>query len=446
MANERINIASNASPDELSADPLSRTYSKIAWRIMPLLFIGYLLNFLDRTNISIAALQMNQSLGFTPTIYATGAALFFLAYAVFEIPSNLVMYRVGARIWFMRIMVTWGILSAACAFIGTPTSFYILRFLLGVAEAGFAPGFLFFLTLWFPSAYLARANALIIMGSPLSSIFGSPLSGALLSMNGVAGLEGWQWLFIIEGVPAVIVGVLIFFFLCDSPKDASWLTNDEKTLLSRRLAAEDNAKKNKHDYSLLQTFLHPRLILICLINFCWCFGFYGFLFWLPQIIKAFGGLTNFQISLLNALPALFGAGAMVAWAWHSDRTNERNWHVAIPMFLAGIALVVSTLFSSPVYSMIALIGAGIGFYAFYSSFYTLAPAFLSGTAAAGGLALMTTAGNVGGFVGPYVVGWLREGFGDFHYALLGCAALVAIGGLIAVLIKRIGNADSVTEA
>ncbi len=409
-------------------------FRKVAWRIIPFLFLAYFTHWLDRTNVGIAALQMNQDLGFSPSTYAIGAAIFFAPYALLEIPSNMLMALMGARIWLGRIMITWGLVSAAMAFVVGPNSFYLVRFLLGVAEAGYVPAAFLYMTFWFPRRYMARAQAFMLIASPFSAVLGSPMSGLLLELDGVMGLRGWQWLFAVEAIPALILGIYALIALKNSPQEAAWLTAAEKDRLVTELREEDAQRAQGHKAGLRENFSDIRLLMIGLVNFLWDIGFYGFVFWTPQIIKAFGGLSNLEVSLLNALPALFGLVALILWARHSDRSGERGWHSAIPQFLTAAGLLVSGFAGSPVVSMIALVAAGVGIYAFIGVFYTMAPDYLKAANAASGIALVTTLGNVAGFIGPYAVGMMREAFGDFRYALFGCAACFVAGGLIAIIV------------
>src|SRR5690242_1554285 len=343
---------------------------------------------------------MKADLGLSDAAYGVGAAMFFVGYVTFEIPSNLILARVGARRWIARIMVTWGILSCAMMLVRTATSFYVVRFLLGLAEAGFLPGMIFYLTHWIPARERARVFALFLTSTALAGVVGAPVSAALLRLHGTAGLAGWQWLFLVEGLPAVVLGVTTFFYLPDRPSHARWLGAPERVWLEATLATERQALERTQRLSLRQALTHGRVCRLCLLYFSIIIGFYGVAFWLPQIVKAFSGLSSAASTLLSALPYLAAAIAMVAIARHSDRAGERRRHVAVPAFTAAAGLMLGALVQGhPVPAFLALCVAAAGIWGTLGPFWSLPTTFLSGVAGAGGIALINSVGNVGGFVG-----------------------------------------------
>ena len=358
------------------------TIRAISWRLIPFLVLAYFFSYLDRVNLGFAALTMNAELKFTPLIFSWGAGIFFFGYFIFEVPSNLALEKIGASRWIARIMVTWGIISALMATVSGEVSFYTLRFLLGVAEAGFFPGIILYLTYWYPTEYRARFMAAFGIAVPVSTVIGAPISGLLLGLDGVMGLRGWQWLFIIEGLPSVLLGIVTWFYLTDKPEHANWLSAEQKSWLTAKLNAEKAAKETAGYFTLGEALASPRVITLSLI----CFGFvgavYGMQFWLPQIVKAFG-LSNAQTGFVTAIPYLFGAIAMIVWARHSDASRERAMHVGAPLLLAAVALSISSYFTDPTMTMVALTIAAICVFSTFAVFWTLPTAWLSGTAAAG---------------------------------------------------------------
>ena len=325
----------------MSQDEARRSaIAKAGRRLLPFLCLCYAVNFLDRVNVGFAALAMNDDLGFSPSVFGVGAGIFFAGYILFEVPSNLAMQKFGARIWIARIMISWGLVAIAMAFVSGERSFYALRFLLGVAEAGFFPGIILYLTYWFPARERARIVALFMAAVPLATMVGGPVSGALLEMHGLLGLKGWHWLFIVEGLPAVILGVIALKFLDDRPEHARWLSQDERTTLASTLAAEAKATRETGYAELGQALTRPRVLVLGFLYFCIVIGFYGVSFWMPQVIQTYGQ-TPLRIGFLTAIPFFFAAVAMVAWGAHSDRTGERIWHVALPLLAAGLAFAWS---------------------------------------------------------------------------------------------------------
>jgi ACS family tartrate transporter-like MFS transporter len=421
-----------------TADPLERTtLAKVTRRLLPFLFLLYLVCFLDRVNVGFAALQMNHALGFSPAVYGFGAGVFFLGYVLFEVPSNLILARIGARVWIARIMITWGLLAAAMMFVRGPLSFYGLRFLLGVAEAGFFPGIIYYLSGWFPAAARARAIARFMIAIPLSGVVGGPLSGALLGLNGHLGLAGWQWLFLLEGLPAVVLGFVVLGYLTDGPEEAAWLTPAERAWLNTHMSQERVQCQRRHGLSVLQALSNGTVWQLgLLILLCISFGQYVLGLWLPQIIREFSGLSDFTVGLVSAVPNLVAAAAMVLVGAHSDRSGERVLHIAATAITAAFGFVASAYLHSPVLAVLALSLAAAGLQSAHGPFWTLPSAFLSGSAAAGGIALINSLGNLGGFVGPYVIGLLKGASGDFHSGLLLLALVPLAGAALALHLRR----------
>ncbi len=428
-----------------------RTIGKVSARLIPFLIVCYFIAYLDRVNVGFAAITMNKALGLTATMFGFGSGIFFLAYFLFEVPSNLFLERFGARKWIARIMVTWGILSGMMAFIpsiatatglGNENTFYVVRVLLGLAEAGFFPGIIFYLTLWFPSAYRGRIIGSFMAAIPLSSAIGSPISGMILGMHGIAGLEGWQWLFIIEAAPAILLAAVTFFYLTDRPADAQWLAADERAWLSGRLDAEQRQREAVHNLSLAQAMLMPRVWALSLVYFGAVACIYGVGFWLPQIVKGFG-LSNAMTGWVTAIPYAVGAAAMVWYGHRSDAKGERRLHATVALLVAVLGIAGSTLTSSPTLTVIAFTIGACGVFAVLPVFWTLPTAVLSGTAAAAGIAVINSVGNLSGFAGPYAMGWIKDATGSFTGGLL----LIAGFGVMAMLIVlALGHDHSLEKA
>jgi MFS transporter, ACS family, tartrate transporter len=415
---------------------------KLIWRLMPFLFISYVVSYVDRLNVSIAALTMSHDLAMTPRVLGLGFGIFSVGYVSCEIPSNLMLHRFGARRWIARIMISWGIVSAGTALVSGATGFFAARFLLGVAEAGFVPGICYYLTLWFPNEWRGKAMVAFLIAVPVSGVIGSPLSGALLGLEGTWGLHGWQWLFIIEGLPAVICGIVCLWVLTDRPETAGWLTEAERTWLTGTLSQERSRLAERHSYSIRQVLTNGRVITLALINFCYIVGTYGISAWMPQAVKGFG-LSNFAVGVVVAIPYAFASVAMILWARHSDATLERTWHVAGAGILTAIGLAVSGNMSSPLLAMIALTIGLMGNYAFFATFWTIPPSFLAGQAAAAGFALIISVGNLGGLVGPYVLGWSVEVTHSFTLGFTLMAGFFLVASLGVLLLHYV--ARPVTE-
>jgi ACS family tartrate transporter-like MFS transporter len=417
-----------AAASELEAS----TIRAISWRLIPFLVLAYFLSYLDRVNLGFAALTMNKELNFSPTVFSWGAGIFFIGYFIFEVPSNLALEKFGASRWIARIMVTWGIISALMAIVSGVWSFYGIRFLLGVAEAGFFPGIILYLTYWYPAKYRARFLAAFAIAVPVSTVIGAPISGLLLGLDGAMGLKGWQWLFVIEGVPSVVLGIVTWFYLTDRPAKADWLTPEQKAWLSSQLESETAAKQAAKHLTLGQALASPKVLTLSLIYFGFVAALYGMQFWLPQIVKAFG-FSNAQTGFVTAVPYLFGTVAMVLWARHSDATRERVAHVGLPLLLTGLALGICGYMDNPYVTMVAIVVAAIGIFCTFAVFWTLPTAWLSGTAAAGAIALINSIGNLAGFAGPYLIGWVKEATGSTSTGLLVLAVLPLLGGLLVFL-------------
>lgn len=405
------------------------TYSKVGWRLIPFLLLCYVVAYLDRVNVGFAKLQMLQDLKFSETVYGLGAGIFFIGYFLFEVPSNVILHRVGARVWIARIMVTWGVISAGMMFVESVTSFYVMRFLLGVAEAGFFPGIILYLTYWYPAARRARMTALFMSAIALSGVIGGPLSGWIMqSFAGVSGLKGWQWLFILEGLPSVAVGIATLFYLDDSIDHAKWLTKEEKVLLQRNIAAENASKK---DLSIGAVFASPRVWLMSMIYFSFVMGLYGVSFWLPTIIKATGVKDALQIGLLTAIPYGAAVLAMILVSRSADRTGERRWHIAVPALLGAVGLVLSVTWGqSTVLAMTALTLATMGILTTLPLFWSLPTSFLAGAGAAAGIALINSVGNLAGFVSPFAVGWLKDMTQSTNAGMYLLAVSLVLGALL----------------
>ncbi|MCX5512146.1 MFS transporter [Kaistia algarum] len=417
-----------------AANAEARAFAKVVRRLIPLMMLLYLVSFLDRVNVGFAALTMNTDLGFSPEIYGWGAGIFFIGYFLFEVPSNLVLEKVGARFWIFRIMVTWGLISAATAFVTGSTSFFILRFLLGAAEAGFLPGMILYLGYWFPLSVRARYVALFMAAVPIASAVGSPLSALVMQTHGFLGLAGWQWLFILEGIPACVLGFVVWFHLPDGPQTARWLTPAERQAIATRLAADHPSEAGATHHALWPALSDPRVLLMGLIYFGIVVGLYGIGLWLPQVIQAMGYSTG-QIGLVLIVPYGLSALAMLAWGRHSDWTKERSLHVAASAFLAAAGLLASVHAPSPLLAIAAVTVASIGIYSALGPFWSVPPLFLRGTAAAAGIALINSIGNLGGFVGPYLVGWIKGQTGGFTAGFEALAAAVAIAGVLTLVLR-----------
>jgi D-galactonate transporter len=440
----------------------ARVMRKVAWRLSPFLGLLYFINYLDRTNISFAAPHgMNDALGFDKAAFGLASGLFFIGYLILEVPSNLALHRFGARRWIARIMVTWGIVASVMAFVPNAGTMYGLRFLLGIAEAGFFPGIILYLTYWFPQRQRAKAVALFMVAVPLSSVIGSPLSAWLISAGHhvLFGLEGWRFMFLVEGIPAVLIGVICWFYLTDQPKDARWLDDEERAWLQHEMDTEQATTQQRHHYSIRRALLQPRIWALAFVYFGIVYGLYAVGFFLPTIIAGFKQTYNTDFSLVQqglivAIPYVFGCVAMVLWSRHGDRTGERVWHVAIPAIVGGIAIPIALYLSSPFTAMVAVTICTMGICAALPTFWPLPTLFLSGSAAAAGIALVNSVGNTAGFLGPYITGWLTDLTGSEKAGLWVVGLVMVAAGCVAVALKGAppadrsvpGPAESVTRA
>jgi len=419
----------------MELDIEKRTMRRITWRIVPFIMLLYFIAYLDRVNIGFAALTMKQDLGFTASILGFGAGIFFWGYFLFEVPSNIALHKFGARLWIARVMVTWGVISGAMAFVEGPTSFYVMRFLLGAAEAGFFPGIILYLSYWFPARHRAGVTALFMAAAPISTALGSPISAALLEMNGVMGLVGWQWMFILEAIPALILGVVVFFYMTDKPEQAKWLKDDERAWLVGAMNAEAASKADSSQHGILSGLANPRVIALALIYFGTSAGLYTLGIWAPQIIKELG-VSSMTVGFLNAIPPIVSVVAMVLWSRHSDRTGERTWHVVLACCAAAIGLVVAAGANSIVGLIAALTLVNIGISCAKPPLWSMPTMFLSGAAAATGIATINSIGNLGGFAGPAMIGWVKDKTGSFEYGLYFVASLLVLSAVLTLLLAR----------
>jgi MFS family permease len=419
------------------------TYRKVTRRLIPFLFLCYILNYFDRVNIGFAKLQMQQDLAFSDTVYGLGAGIFFLGYFIFEVPSNVMMQRVGARIWIARIMISWGVVAAATMFTNSATTLYVLRFLLGAAEAGFFPAIILYLTFWYTRAHRVRMTAAFMTAIALAGVLGGPVNGWIMQlMGGIGGLANWQWLFLLEGIPSVLVGALALALLDNGPGTAKWLSDDERRLVLQRLEEEQRLKEREGHTS--RTFgdalRSPNVWLLCAAYFAIIMGNSGLAFWLPQIIKDTLTPVPWKIGLISAIPWGVAAVAMVVNGNHSDRTGERCWHTALPAIIGGVAFLVSGVPGvSGVTGIIALTVAAAGVLSSLSAFWSLPTGILSGTAAAVGIAWINSVGNLAGYASPFLIGKIRDATGGMTWALMMLAISLVLGGLLAVYITKVGK-------
>jgi ACS family tartrate transporter-like MFS transporter len=412
---------------------LQEAIRKAALRFVPLLTVAYLFNYLDRTSIGFAALTMNQAIGLSAAQFGLGAGLFFVGYCVFEIPSNLLLCRVGARRWLARIMISWGLVSAATAFVTGPDSFYAIRLLLGIAEAGFFPGVTYFLAAWFPAQYRTRMLAWFLIGIPASSVIGGPICGLLLQMNGIWGLAGWQWLFLLVSLPCIPLGFLTWRLLADRPESATWLASEERRVLQDVIASED---RERPPASLLAALQDARVLICAAIQFGFTLGSYGIGIWLPLILKEYH-LSTLAIGWISAVPYLFASIGMIAWARHVDRKGQRIVNLAVACLLGGIGLVAPIATNSLALAIVGFSLALIGVTAARAIFWTIPTRFMTGVAAAGGLAFINSIGTIGGFAGPSMMGWLKELSGSYVIGLAAVAAIMVAATLASAALKLV---------
>ncbi len=425
------------------------TYAKVSWRLIPFLFLCYILAYLDRVNVGFAKLQMATDLSFSDTVYGAGAGIFFIGYFFFEVPSNIILSRVGAKIWIARIMILWGLISAAMLFTNSELTFYILRFLLGVAEAGFFPGIILYLTYWYTRTHRAKMVAAFMTAIALAGVIGGPVSGWILNaLGGVGGLKGWQWLYLVEGMPSVLVGIGVLLYLDDNPAKSKWLTQEEKGLLLQRLEEEEQIKKAQGEscHSFTEAFSNAKVWLFCAVYFGIVMGTYGISFWLPQIIKETITKDPWHIGLISAIPWSVAAVAMVLNGNHSDKTGERRWHVALAAIIGALAFAVSAMPGVTGWGGIAaLTVATAGVMSAVSCFWSLPTSILSGTAAAAGIAWINSVGNLAGYVSPMVVGKIRDATHSMTLALSVLSVSVLIAGLLTLYVTSIKSKQAATQ-
>jgi MFS transporter, ACS family, tartrate transporter len=423
-------------------DVSQRARHRIARRLLPFLFLLYVIAFLDRMNVGAAALQMPQDLGFSEGVVGMGAGIFFLGYFLLEIPGALIVEWWSARRWIARIMISWGLVTVLMAFIHTSRQFYVVRFLVGAAEAGFLPGVIVYLTHWFRYQDRAKAVAFFYAANPLSYVIGSPLAGLLLGLSWL-GMRGWRWLFVIEGIPAIVVGVITIWYLTDWPEQAHWLQSDEKTWITTELQREKEAKNRRRSYGVWEALRHRDVMLLTGCYFCAMTGSYGIAFWLPTILKRLSGKSDLNVTLLAALPYMAAFVTQQVNGWHSDRTQERRWHAAMPVFVCGLALALAVVYRSNLaMSVGCFVLAGGAFYGFQPVFWAMPTLFLSESAAAASIGLINSVGNLGGFVGPMVIGYLANRTHSFSPGLLYLMASLFVSGVLMLAVGRRATLES----
>ncbi len=418
-----------------------RTVVKISWRLLPLVVVSYLMAYIDRTNIAFAALTMNKDLGFSAFVYGWGAGIFFLGYALFEVPSNVILERVGARRWIARIMITWGIISGLMACVTGPVSFFVLRFLLGVAEAGFFPGIIFYLATWYPARYRGRVISALFLAVPVSNALASVVSGAILEMDGTLGLKGWQWVFILEAIPAVLLAGAVLKWLTDGPATATWLSEEQRAWLDSELRAERHTIEQVGRLTLWQSLVDKRVLALAMIYFTSVTASYGLAFFMPQIVKGLGQ-SNFVTGLLTAIPYTIGAIGLVLWGLSSDRRNERRWHLIVATIVTAMGFAGVGWLGASYWSLVAMSVVTVGIYGSRASFWPMPSLFLTGASAAAGIALINSIGNLGGYVGPFIVGWIKDSTKSFEMALYFLAACALASALITLFSVRATGAHS----
>jgi MFS transporter, ACS family, tartrate transporter len=429
----------------LELEVAQRARHRIARRLLPFLFLLYVIAFLDRMNIGAAALQMPHDLGFSEGVIGMGAGIFFLGYFLLEIPGALIVERWSARRWIARIMISWGVMTVFMAFIHTSSQFYVVRFLVGAAEAGFLPGVIIFLTHWFRYQDRAKAVAFFYAANPLSYVIGSPLAGLLLGLSWL-GLRGWRWLFVIEGIPAIVLGVITIWYLTDWPNEARWLPDDEKSWITAELQREKDAKNRRRSYNVWEALRHRDVLLLTGCYFCAMTGSYGIAFWLPTILKRLSGKSDLKVTLLAALPYVAAFITQQINGWHSDLTRERRWHAAIPVFVCGAAIAMAVVYRANLTMSVALfVLAGGAFYGFQPVFWAVPTRFLSESAAAVSIGLINAVGNLGGFVGPMVIGYLANRTHSFSPGLLYLVASLFLSGVLMLAVGRQGPVESIAR-
>ncbi|WP_156854982.1 MFS transporter [Oceanobacillus sp. AG] len=403
-----------------------KVINKLNRRLLPILLISFFVSILDRTNISIASLQMNEDLALTAQMFGFGSGIFFISYFIFEVPSNYILERVGARRWIARIMLTWGIITMATMFVTGPISFYVLRFLLGAAEAGFYPGVIYYISTFYPARHRTKANAIFQIGSPIAVALGSPISGLILELDGLWGLRGWQLVFVLEGIPAVILGVIIWFYLTDSPSKAKWLKPEEIKWLNNELAKEATVKEHVSFFKLIKI---PQLILQSFVYLSIVVGLYGVTIWLPQIVSQMSGASNLATSFLSAIPSILAIFGIVILASYAQKVKKQKKYAIISSVIGAIALVLSAFTGNPWIALVLLAVAATGIQAAIPLFWTLPSSMFFGATAAAAIAVINSIGNLGGFVGPYVVGYISDATGNLQYGLIFLGIVLFLGAI-----------------
>lgn len=406
---------------------------RVSLRIVPLIMVLYFISYLDRINLGFAALSMKGDLGLTSSAFGFGAGIFFWGYFLFEVPSNIALNKVGARVWIARIMLTWGVVSAGMAFVQGETSFYVMRFLLGAAEAGFFPGIILYLSYWFPASRRARVIAFFMAAAPISTAIGSPVSAALLQLHGVWGVEGWKWLFVLEAMPAIVFGIFVFFYMTDRPEQATWLRDDERNWLVNTMNEEASRKAASAKHSILAGLSSPRVLALAFVYFGTSAGLYTLGIWAPLMIKQMGA-SIMELGILNAIPPIVSVIAMILWSRHSDRTGERSWHVVLACLVAAIGLVLAAGASSLPGIVAALVVVNIGISSAKPPLWSMPTAFLSGGAAAAGIATINSIGNLGGFAGPAMIGWIKTRTGSYSGGLYFVAGLLVLSCVLTLIL------------
>jgi|SRR5579872_4069892 len=424
-------IAAGNEPTALATALERQAFRKIAFRLLPILTIAFFLNFLDRNNIGYAGLTMNKEIGLTATQFGYGAGIFFLGYCFFEIPSNIALYRYGARVWIARIMITWGVISTATIFVSGPASFYFLRFLLGVAEAGFFPGVAYYLGSWFPADYRARVLAWFLLTIPGSPVIGGPLSGLLFKLDGVAGLSGWKWLFVAEGIPSIIVGVILFLVLRDTPEEAGWLSEEERRVVIARIPSEPREQERK---KLGPALKDVRVLILSVVMLGFTIGSYAVTIWLPQMIKV-SQFSNTEVGFLSAIPYFFACVGSILWAAHVDRSGKKIGNLTMACLVSTLGLVISIVSHSFIVSMMGMAVALIGITSARAIFWTIPTRFLTAMAAAGGIAFINSIGTLGGFIGPSIMGWFKDRTGSFSTGLLAVSGFLLLATIFSISLK-----------
>ena len=420
-----------------AADVASVTLRKVTLRLIPFLFLLYIVAWLDRVNVGFAGLQMNADLGFSSAAFGFGSGVFFLGYCLFEVPSNLVLHRVGARRWISRIMVSWGAISATMMFVRTAPTFYVLRFLLGAAEAGFFPGVVYYLSHWYPEGQRARAIAAFMTAVPVSGVVGGPLSGALLTLNGLFGLAGWQWLFLVEGIPAILLGIIVLVYLTDRPEAANWLSSAEKDWLVSTLAAERSSRHGAHPIGIFAALTNPTIWHLGIIFLCAAIGFYGYSFWAPLVIKSLTEISDLGVGVILGAISAVTIVCMIVNSAHSDHTDERPLHVAVPLLISGTGFFGCAVLRDPTLALLFLALIPIGHCAAYGPFWSMPSRFLTGAPAAAGIALVVTIANVGGLVGPTIIGVMKDRFGTHGPAFMLLGGCAMVGALLAMGLRQV---------